>query len=468
MKRYGEGVDSMNKEEYLKCDGLELASLVKSKEVSPDELLNIAISLANELNPNINCLGNYSIDVGSNSQKEAKKGPFYGVPFLVKELLPYPNLITSFGSRLFKENTETQHNEFTRKLLNAGFIVFGNTTSSEFALLGSTETELHGITRNPISDQISPGGSSGGSASAVKSGIVPIAHASDGGGSIRFPASVCGLIGFKPSNDRCISSTPQTTPLSKLVVDNCIARSVRDVSMFLSIIEDSNTFSSIGFVSEDTCPKYKIGFYRKTLSGDLPEDDVNNALEETVRMLIMLGHDVYEIEAPPINGKMISDAFFTCAGLSVYEIANWFEKNLNFQISKDVLEPFTFELLNWYKLNKPDVEESIKVFTSSVQLMRNYAKDYDILLCPTLALKPQKIGYLSPSLGREELIRRTEKYVGYTPIHNIAGIPSISLPLMKSKGLPIGMLFSSSAGRDEDLLKLSYQLLPNKINTSLI
>ncbi|MDH5692554.1 MAG: amidase family protein [Gammaproteobacteria bacterium] len=186
----------MKKSEYQQYDGLGLADLVRKKEVTADELMQIALELAEESRDSINATADINAQLGQENARHPKAGMFSGVSFLVKEILAYPGLKNAMGSRLFAQHLPQQGTAYTDRIDGAGLVTFGNTTGSEFGLLGSTETELHSITRNPLNENYSAAGSLGGSAAAGAAGIVPMAHASDGGGSIRIPASVFGLFWY--------------------------------------------------------------------------------------------------------------------------------------------------------------------------------------------------------------------------------------------------------------------------------
>lgn len=270
----------MTPEEYQKLDALGLAELVKKKEVSPAELLDCSLAMINERQSGMNAVSLYNTEIGKQKVNQVREGLFQGVPFLVKGLLPYPGLTTTMGSRLFAEYIPPAGSEYTRRIDESGLVTFGNTTCSEFGLLGSTETLLHGITQNPWHQDYSAAGSSGGSAAAVASGIVPMAHASDGGGSIRIPASVCGLFGFKPSAGRTVLSTDMSNSFVELVSDHCVSKSVRDSAALLSITEQKEPqakFPPIGFCcQEPTHRKLRIGVYTNSLMGEEADTEVLN------------------------------------------------------------------------------------------------------------------------------------------------------------------------------------------------
>jgi len=456
----------MNTTEYRQYDALGLAELVRSKEVTPLELLHAALTLTEETQSTINAVAHVNAYVGENNVNRPGAGIFYGVPFLIKELLAYPGLVTAMGSRLFAKYVPEVGSDYTRQIDGSGLVTFGNTTSSEFGLLGSTETLLHGATHNPRSHEYAAAGSSGGSAAAVAAGIVPMAHASDGGGSIRIPASVCGLFGFMPTPGRCVPALDAGGPYGNLVVDHCISKTVRDSAAFLSVTEDKGTptrqskFPPLGFIKHSKQKKLRIGFYTTTLLGNAAVAEVVDAVRHTQSLCESLGHDVIETSGPDVDGKAISLAFFTLAGLAMDKVCRLMEPLLQSTVNEDVIESFTYQLICWFRsLDADAVSKSVDILQRSGDRMLQFAGQYDVLLCPTLVSAPQKIGFLSPMLDRDVLIERTERYVGYTPIHNISGMCAMSLPLFtSSSGLPIGSHFAAMPGAEATLMNLAYHL----------
>lgn len=452
----------MNLSEYIKYDALGLAGLVSERQVSPEELLNCVTDMISLTQEHINAVAYFDPGLAGGRKKDPG-GLFGGVPFLVKELLPYPGLITGMGSRLFKNYIPPSGSGYTRRIDESGLITIGNTTSSELGLLGSTETLAHGTTGNPWNPAFSAGGSSGGSAAAVASGVVPMAHANDGGGSIRIPASMCGLFGFKPSADRCVASGENTGPFTDLVSDHCISRSVRDSAAFLSITENSgkdSVFEPVGFCRESDIKGIRIGVYTKTLMGKDADIEIKKIIEKTALFCEELGHNIEVSAGPDIDGKAVSEGFFTLAGSMINQVAGFMEPLLNRELNEDDLEPFTLSLLHWFRKQDDNaMERTLSDLKLSSEKMRSFAKKYDVLLCPTLPCAPKKPGYLSPELDRETLIKRTEEFAGYTPVHNIAGMCAMSVPLfLNDGGLPAGSHFAALPGADKILFDLAYQM----------
>ncbi|TFH87250.1 amidase [Billgrantia azerbaijanica] len=452
----------MKLSEYIGLDALGMAQLLKDGEVTARELMECALAQVSAQQESINAVA-FADEAGALARAaRAAEGPFQGVPFLVKELLSYPGLRTAMGSRLFAQYVPAEGSAYTERLDGAGLAVLGNSTSSEFGLLGSTESLLHGPTRNPWNLEASAGGSSGGSAAAVAAGVVPLAHASDGGGSIRGPASLCGLFGFMPSAGRCVSAGNQGK-LAELLVEHCVSRSVRDSAALLAATEATGAqarYRPVGFCREPARRRLRIGYYTRTLSGGEPEPEVEAALHETVELCRGLGHELVATPGPAVDGKALSDAFFTLAGGTLAGVAASMEPLLGRSVGADELEPFTLALIEWYRRQESGaMERAMVALRTAAEQMHRFAEAFDMLLCPTLAGVPKPLGYLSPRLDRETLIARTEAYVGYTPIHNMSGMPAMSVPLSLSPhALPVGSHFAARPGDDALLLGLAYEL----------
>lgn len=452
--------------EYQQFDALGLADLVKRNEVSPAELLHVAAGLAEQTQDSLNAVAYTDTEHAKRNSELGRNGIFYGVPFLVKELLPYHGLPMTMGSRLFATHVPEAVPEFSRRIAESGLMTFGNTTSSEFGLLGSTETLLHGATLNPWDRSLSAAGSSGGSAAAVAAGIVPMAHANDAGGSIRIPASVCGLFGLMPSAGRCVPAMETGGPFAELISDHCISKSVRDSAAFLSITEDKGSperkprFPPVGMIREHHLPPLRIGVYTRSIMGEEADPEVCAVVRKTRQLCEELGHETISIDGPVTDGSALSLAFFTLAGFTMNQVSMMMEPVLQHPVDETIIEPFTFELIQWFRTLEQDaLPHAMEVIQNAARAMLKLADNYDVLLCPTLVSEPKPLGYLSPQLDRETLIARTEHYAGYTPIHNISGMCAMSVPLFtSSSGLPVGSHFAAKPGAEATLLGIAYQL----------
>ena len=439
-----------------RLDAMAQAELCTRGEVSPSELYEACLARIDALNPLLRAV----VTVVREPQAGAKPGPLSGVPFLMKDVTPWPGLRWSMGARLFANNIAQMHTPYGMRLADAGLVCAGKTATSEFGLLGSTETLLEGITHNPWELARSATGSSGGSAAAVAAGLVPIAHANDGGGSIRIPASACGLFGFKPSRGRTVPASLASSNFGDITSDHCISRSVRDSALFLSLTEDRSNGAPVGFVREPIARKLRIVTWTRTMMGEEPEPVVRRAYDESVALLRELGHAVEPIASPVIEGPALGDAFFIVAGAAIAGVVDMIDRMRGEPVQRAELEPFTWALIDTFLERGPDAMPRARAtFADAVRAYNDATRDYDVVLTPTIATEPWRIGHLSPVLGRQELIARTARAVGYTPLQNIAGCPAMSVPLhFPDGGVPIGTHLAAAYQADALLLGLAYQL----------
>ncbi len=451
-------------QEIWKLDALGQSRLIKKGEISARELVQATLERIEQLNPRLNAISSvYRKQALAAADASMGEGHFAGVPLVLKDLLPYPGMNNTMGSRLLAQNFVTEETPYSKSLVDAGFIALGKSATSEFGLLGSTETMLQGVTRNPWNPEYSAAGSSGGAAAAVAGGMLPIAHATDGGGSIRIPASVNGLFGLKPSAGRTLMSGPMTGDFLNLVSDHCVSKSVRDSAAFLDVTERKDAganLAPIGFVERPLERAVKIGFYSTTLVGSEPDVEIRAALERTAALCSDIGHEVVEVKAPPVSGRDISDAFFILAGAAMSDMASFMKGMLGREPDGEFLEPFTLALIQWYRaLPEGELSRARDIIAASGRAMLAYAEPFDVLLSPVLGMGTPELGFLSPKLEREELIRRTERFAGYTPVHNMTGMCAMSVPLhVTANGLPMGSHFAAAPGQEALLLGLAYQL----------
>jgi len=441
--------------ELARLDATAQAELVAKNQLTARELREACAERIEALNPLLHAI----VTVADDPPPPAA-GPFSGVPFLMKDASPWPKLRWSIGSRLFAKNVAPSHTPYSEKLQKAGFVCVGKAATSELGLVGSTETLLEGITHNPWDLSASAAGSSGGSAAAVAAGIVPIAHANDGGGSIRIPASVCGVFGFKPSRGRTLPAAFASNDFIAMTSDHCMSRSVRDSAHFLALTEDPSHGDRVGFVRDAIDRPLRIGAYTRTSIGEEPEDAVRSVHEEALAFLARLGHHVEVIAAPSFDAAALRDAFFVVPGAAIAEVVAMMDKMRGSPVQEDELEPFTWQLFRDFEARGPGaLERARETLEAAARVYREATRDVDVVLTPVLATTPWRLGHLSPVLSRAELIARTAHTVGYTPLQNIAGCPAMSVPFaFPDGGLPIGVHFAAKEGSDALLLGLAYQL----------
>lgn len=447
--------------DYRTWDATAMTELVRRGDVTAAELEEACRSTIERTAGTIAAVGDLA-PTALAADAPADGAPFAGVPFLVKELLAVRGLPWTLGTRVLASMPAPASSPYVDRVLAAGLRIVGSTTSSELGLLGSTESVLRGPTVNPWRDGWSAAGSSGGAAAAVAAGIVPMAHANDGGGSIRVPASVTGLFGFAPSRGRCVPTAPTETPLTALVLDHVVSRSVRDSATMLAACQRTGSDAvhpPIGRVTGPAAARRRIGLTTTTLLGARPASEVHRAVHDAAALLEGLGHEVEELPPLGVDGAALSEAFFTAAALTVRGFADMMAPLVGHPLGADDLEPFTLELAEWAATLDPARAMGLPAVLA--RLAAPYLSVFervDVVLSPTLARPPWELGLLAPHLGRELLIERTGEIVGYTPIHNVAGCPAMSVPLAEVDGLPVGIHLAMAPGRDAELLGLAFEL----------
>lgn len=455
---------------YVKMDAMAQAALVRKGEVSSLELVDAAIARIEALNPKINAVVSTRFEKARAlaSSGEIPDGPFTGVPFLIKDLSELEGEPLTYGSRLFEHNIAERDNGSVTRAKAAGLVILGKTNTPEFGLLGTTESELLGAAKNPWDLTKHTGGSSGGAAAAVASGMVPFAHASDGGGSIRIPASVCGLVGLKPSRGRPYVLDGEGMK-GDISVRLAVSRSVRDTAQALNVFErkeGEGDLPPVGFVEGPSTRRLKIAMTTANYRGVEADADVKAAIEASAKLCADMGHEIVEAK-PVVDPEEFLDHFLGIWASSPSElVANaWIIGLTQFRlITADyALEPWTHGLAKFFddkEAANPGVIDRALAYFEKVKLDYDaYFQTVDVELTPVLRTPPIDLGTQSPEVEFEKLFERVTDYVSYTPQHNVAGLPAISLPLFTSAtGLPVGSQFAARRGSERMLLELAYEL----------
>ena len=447
---------------FMKLDATAQADLVRKGEVTAGELVEAAISRIERLNPTINALVTPSFDQARDIAKNgATKGPFQGVPYMIKDLVDQDGVRTTKGSKLFESYVAKRNSADTQAQLNLGLISLGKSNTPEFGLLATTEALALGPCRNPWNTEHSSGGSSGGAAAAVASGMIPMANASDGGGSIRIPASSCGLFGLKTSRGRT-PVDPRPGSAADIGVIHVVSRSVRDSAIALHGTQlEGPGLPHIPMMTGQQGKKLKIALSTVSFNGTQPQPDVQASIEATARLCEELGHHVEEARLE-IDGEEFIDAFLTVWAHGAKGITMLATKLAGGKHPKEtgLLEPWTMGLADWFDARPADqVEKAVAVFERTTAQSKAFREQFDVALTPVLTSPAVKIGEQAPTVAFDTLYERTLKYVGYTPLANATGEPAMSVPLGWSKdGLPIGSQFHAGIGQEELLLDLAFQL----------
>ncbi|HEY8165534.1 MAG TPA: amidase, partial [Gemmatimonadaceae bacterium] len=459
--------------EYSSHDALSLAQLVRSGQVSARELVTDAIERIESLNPRINAVVHRMYDRALKEADAPKKGgPFDGVPFMLKDLLSwYAGEPMTSASRLFKGWIPPRDTEMVRRYREAGVIVIGKTNTPEFGLLPYTEPELFGPTVNPWDVTRTTGGSSGGSAAAVASGMVPWAAGGDGGGSIRIPASCCGIFGMKPTRGRTPTGPLYGELWQGAVVEHCLTRSVRDSAAMLDAVSAPESGApyyaqppSRPYLQEMGAPpgRLRVAFTSSPLLGHTVHEDCVAALEDAVHLVASLGHDVIEA-APIVDRDEFNLSFLTMICAEVHADLVQAKTLIGRDATPDDVEYTTWALgLLGGSLSAGAFARADRSLQSASRPVGEFFENFDVLLTPTLAVPPFPTGSLQPPpherrllkvLGRLragnvlKLLRALEKTadeifdaVPYTPLFNMTGQPAMSVPLYwNASNLPIGV-----------------------------
>jgi amidase len=479
--------------EYEQFDAVGLAELVATGQIKAWELIEAAIERVERINPALNAVvvKNYGEARGV-ARSGAPSGPLHGVPFLTKDLAMVEGHLASFGSVFFRDYRPDYTDEYQLRTRQAGLISIGRTNSPEFGLVPTTEPELHGATKNPWDRTRSSGGSSGGAAAATAAGIVPMAHASDGGGSIRIPASACGVFGFKPS--RGLMPRFPGSAADYLSLDLAVSRTVRDSAALLDATHGAMPGAAYHVPpsgqpfadAPKTDPRpLRIAFAAEDFRGGSTDADCAAAVGTTAEQLEKLGHTIVAAK-PAVDGQSMAEAFmvvwqslaesiFTIildeaakqrAGAMLRRIlGDWRAMKVIAYLDKrksgrDAFEPFTWGLAERSRHRTPAQLEAAKSELQRVShIVGAFLEDYDLLLTPVLGTAPVELGEIDQTAAWDDVVEHLMQYVAFTPVANFSGLPAMSVPTYWSEaGLPIGTHFMGRFGDDALLLSLAGQL----------
>jgi amidase len=478
--------------DYTRLDGLAMAALVRRGETTAQELLETAIERIEQHNPALNAVIRTRYEQArAEAARVDRQAPFAGVPFLVKDLIAtIAGEATGHGNRLLAGTAMPRDSELVRRWRAAGLVMVGRSNTPEFGLTPFTEPVAFGATRNPWSLAHSPGGSSGGSAAAVAARLVPLASGGDGGGSIRIPASCCGLFGLKPSR----GMTPTGPEFGEIwhgfAIEHVLSRSVRDSAAMLDATAGEDAGAPYAapararpFLDEVSAEpgRLRIAFSHQPLFGRKLHPDCIAAVDASARLLASLGHAVEEA-TPSVDGEACAVAFVTILAGEVWAEIEAASRLAGRRPSARDYEPATYSLgLLGRSISAAAAAGAARTLQLAGRGMAPFFERYDALLTPTLAAPPALIGSLQPSaaetgamhvvnaLGAGWLLNamgvvtplaaKTFDYMPFTPLFNATGQPAMSVPLhWNDAGLPIGVQFVARLGGEATLLRLAGQL----------
>lgn len=458
-------------DELALLDATAQAELVRHKKVKPIELVDAAIARIERLNPALNAVVTPLFESArTTSRGTLPDGPFRGVPFLLKDLFAsYAGVRLTAGSTFLRDFVSDHDSELVLRLKRSGLIIIGKTNTPEFGLLPTTEPRLFGPSRNPWDPARSTGGSSGGSAAAVSAGMVPMAHANDGGGSIRIPASCCGVFGLKPTRARNPMGPDFGDALSGLAVEHAVTRSVRDSAALL----DATSGPDIGdpycappparpFLEEvgADSSRLRIAFTTAAMTGVPVHGDCVLAVQEAAKCCASLGHEVQEA-APAIDSERFVNCFMTLWSVGCTRSLDGNAILTGRKLTADQFEELTWALAEQGRaVTASTYLLAVGVLQFIARQVARFFANYDVWITPTLAEPPLPLGSFDAQPGNPLYgLQRATAYVPFTPLANVTGQPAMSVPLFwNAEGLPIGTHFVGRFGDEATLFRLAAQL----------
>ncbi|MFT6437350.1 MAG: Asp-tRNA(Asn)/Glu-tRNA(Gln) amidotransferase A subunit family amidase [Candidatus Azotimanducaceae bacterium] len=462
-------------EGYSKLDAIGLAELIANKQVTAKEVIESAIHQAEAQNPVLNAIvtpmysealdGAKALDEVGNSNSLA------GVPFLIKDLTMVKGVRCSMGSRLFQDFVPDHDAEIVKRYRDAGLLIMGKSNTPEIGLAATTESVLLGVCKNPWDLSKTAGGSSGGAAAAVAAGILPAAHASDGGGSIRIPASCCGLVGLKPSRGRTPLGPDVGEGWGSMATTHVVSRTVRDSALMLDVTHgpaQGDPYHAPHFegsflaLSKLEPKELVIGLDMTPASGaGIVHPECETAISRTVKTLEDMGHRV-----EPMELEFDQESFSTATHILVCaNAANSLQTRAEAlghgSLSLDFIETNTMNCANLGKLfTAEEYAKAVGVIHATGRQVEDKFQRYDLILSPTLLQPPVPLGYMNTNDGdQDKYSHNIQQFWGYTHLYNATGSPAISLPLHWSEdGLPVGVQFAAAYGNEVLLLQIATAL----------
>lgn len=440
-------------------DAVGLVERIRSHDVSISDVVEAAIARADQVNPALNAIVHAAFDRAREEARAPRGGYFAGVPTFVKDNVDVAGMPTRQGTDAFEVSPRLKDGDFARMFLATGLIPLGKTQLSEFGFSASAEHPRLGPVRSPWSLDHTAGASSAGSAAMVASGVVPIAHANDGGGSIRIPASVNGLVGLKPTRDRLAQDKMLRDMPVRIVQDGVLTRSVRDTAAFYREAEKAYRNLKLPPIADITRPgkaRLRIAVVTQGI-GRSASPEVTDLTHKTAGLLEELGHQVEQI-GQPLPATLRDDFILYWSMLALFTIRSG-RRTFGPSWDASQLDDLTSGL------SKHSARHLHRLPLAIVRLKRTrlwskaFFADHDVVLTPTLATQTPRIGHLTPTGGYDTVMDRLAEWVAFTPLQNATGDPAISLPLTTTAaGLPQGMMFGAGAGREATLLELAYEL----------
>ncbi len=457
--------------DYENYDALGLAGLIAAGELSATEVLDEAIERTEAHNPTLNAVVQRCDDQARQRAGETlPDSPLAGVPFLIKDIVYQEGLPSTSGSRLFADFVPDHDAELVRRYRDAGLLLFGRTNTPEFGLTTTTESALYGPCRNPWNLEHTTGGSSGGAGAAVAAGIVPAAHATDGGGSIRIPAACCGLVGLKPTRARTPVGPDVGEGWGGMSIGHVVSRSVRDSAAFLDATHGpmqgdpyfAPAFDGSSYLGAcaDAPGSLRIALELAPLTGVDADPACVEAARHAAALCESLGHQVEEA-SPEFDRMEFLHATGVIVAANVAHQIDTRLKTLGRELAADDIEAATRQTLEYgRRVSGAEYVKATQILHRTTRVVADFHQDYDLMLTPTLVSPPVPLGWLDTrDEDQSSYGERFRNFWGFTNLQNATGQPAISLPLFWTEGdLPVGVQFVGRVGADLTLLQLAAQL----------
>ena len=448
-------------------DAVGLAGLLRRGEVSVQEVVEAAIRRAEQVEPHLSAIATPRFEaarrearaIAATVSRAQHSELFAGLPSFIKDNTHLAGSPTNHGSAAIRSTIASQHGVYAEHYLRQGFVCLGKSSLSEFGLNATNEPPDGEPTRNPWHTDFSCGASSSGSAALVAAGVVPIAHANDGGGSIRIPAACCGLVGLKPTRGRHVVPEMARSMPVDILSEGVVTRSVRDTAHFHARAEEhyrNRRLPPIGFVEGPSARRLRIGVVFESMTGAI-DAQTRAAVQATAKQLADQGHDLEEIPLPV--PRTFANDFLHYWKFLAFALRYGGKRTVDSSFDSKHLDPFTVGLARSFARRPYRLPLALLRLRRSKHAYAKVFERYDVLLSPVLAHTTPRIGYLSPTVPFDELIARLERYAAFTPLANATGAPAISLPATRTEeGLPIAIQLAAKHGDERTLLELAFEL----------
>ena len=441
-------------------DAVALVDALRTGKVAATELVEAAIARTEAVNPVLNGLAHATFDRARAMARSGGSGYFDGVPTFFKDNVDVEGMPTMQGTDAWNPVPHARHGDFAEFFLATGLVPLGKTQLSEFGFSGSAEHPRIGAVRNPWDTDFTAGASSSGAGAFVAAGVVPIAHANDGGGSIRIPAACNGLVGLKPSRGRLPQDKMSRQMPVRLINDGVLTRSVRDTAAFYREAERiwrNRSLPPIGAVTGPGRERLRVAVVTRSINRD-SSASVRDRTLETAALLSDLGHRVDHLDQSPIPAKFVDDFLLYWASLAMALVRTG-QRTFGKSFDRTRLDNLTLGLDRHASRNLHRLPVAITRLRRLGRVTARFYQDYDVLVTPTLAEDTPRIGHLDPTADYQQVIDRLVDWAAFTPLQNATGEPAVSLPLAQSEsGMPMGIMLAAPLGHERRLLELSYEL----------